>query len=90
MNIQNIPQLLGENEKIAEKIGDLILERILKKIYKKLNKQNKKKMEEIFTSGTSQEKDAFIEKYLPDFENDFLKELNGLMREVKKEALKKK
>ena len=89
MDTQNIFKLTEENEKIAEKIGDLILERIFKKIYKKLNKENKKKMEEIFTSGTSQEKDAFIEKYLSDFENVFLKELNRLMKEVKKEALKK-
>jgi hypothetical protein len=67
---------------VSKRVMNLALIRIYKKLHQKATEQEKKQMEEIFESGSEQEKENFIKKYLPDFEEVYKKELSKIVEEL--------
>ncbi len=69
-------------QKSAAKIFDLVMGRVFKSVYLKLNEDDKKKMEKVFLSGSDNEKEKFIKKYMPNFEEIFSQEVKKIGQEI--------
>jgi predicted adenine nucleotide alpha hydrolase (AANH) superfamily ATPase len=84
MKSQNfiIPQ---KQQEFSQRIMNLALGRIYKNLHSELKEKEKKEMEKIFETGTDEQKENFIKKYLPDFEKRYKKELAEIEKELENE-----
>ena len=74
---------------LSSRIFDLAVSRVLRRVYLSLNDKDKANMESILLSGSSNEKDKFIEKHIPDFKKLFEKEIKMIEKEIKAELEQK-
>ena len=77
-----------EEEKINSKIFDLVVGRVLKNVYLSLDSDKRKIMEDIFLSGTDEDREKFIKENVPNFEELFEKESKIIEKELELEVEK--
>ena len=77
-----------EEEKINSKIFDLVVGRVLKNVYLSLDSDKRKIMEDIFLSGTDEDREKFIKENVPNFEELFEKESKIIEKELELEIEK--
>jgi len=65
------------------KIFDLVMGRVFRSIYLGLDDEGSKEMERVFLSENDKEKEEFIKKYMPNFEELFNEEATKIAQEIK-------
>jgi hypothetical protein len=78
----NTNNLTPEQFDLNERIFNLVLNKVLQKVYKGLDEKGKKEMDGATASDDKNEKDKFIKKYVPDFQNIFKEELIKVSEEI--------
>jgi hypothetical protein len=75
-------------EKLNSRIFNLVIGRVLKKAYIGFDEEIKKDMDEVFHSGSDEQKAKFMEKNIPDFQVIFEAEAIKIGEELKLEIEK--
>jgi len=70
------------------RIFDLIITRVLKRAYLNLDENARKDIEKAFVSGSDEEKEGAVKKYIPNFEKLFEEEAKKIEEELKLEIAK--
>ena len=83
-----LENLTLEQTELSSRIFSLIIGRVLKRAYLGFNEQIKKEMDEVFMTGTEEEKTDFMEKKIPDFKNIFDEEAKKIEEALKLEIEK--
>jgi len=83
-----IRKLTPEQRKIGSEILGLISSRVFKRAYSGFDKKGKEEMGKVFSSGSNEEKDKFVQEYIPDFEKIFEEEALKIDEEIKSEIKK--
>lgn len=73
---------MEENIDLKLRIFNLVIGRLLKEVYLRCKEEDKKLMEETFSSGDLKEAERFIKKYIPDFQEIFAEESKKLKEEI--------
>lgn len=73
---------MTRQQEIYKRVMDLAIDRVFKGLHSRIGKEEKLHMEKVFESGTDEEKEKFIKKYLPDFESSYKDELEKLAKEL--------
>lgn len=74
-----------KKEELSERLMDLAIGRVFKSLHSKVSDKEKLIMEKIFESGSDEEKEKFMKKYLPNFESAYKDELVKLAEELSQE-----
>jgi len=82
---QFLKNLSSGQKKIGGKIFDLVVGRVFKRAYLGFDQKGKEEMEKVFSSGSNEEKDKFVQDYVPDFAKIFEEEVLKIDEEIKAE-----
>ena len=83
-----LDNLSDDQEYLNMRVFNLIIGRVLKIVYLGLSENDKENMEKVFLSGNDKEKEDFIKKYIPNFEEISGKEAQKVEEEIKLEIEK--
>ena len=87
-----LQDLSVEQEELSSRIFDLVVGRVLKRAYVNFDAQTKEEIGKIFSSNSvessSEEKENFIKKHIPNFEKLFEEEAKIIEEEIKAETEK--
>jgi hypothetical protein len=78
--LKNMPP---EFKKITERIMNLALENIFTEAYAKLDKESRERMEAVFKTGTDRQKTLAVRKYVSDFDQTYIKEVERISKKLK-------
>lgn len=84
----NIPIVTDEHQQLAERLLKLATRRALGRAYQGFSEEAKKEMEAVFGEKRNEEKEAFIQKQIPNFPELLQEELQQLEKEVEEEMKK--
>lgn len=83
MAVKQVQKLSEEENKLSFRIFNLAIKKVLKRAYLRLNAEDKKIFEDIFNSGSEEEKSVAIKNYIPDFIKLFEEEAEKIEKELK-------
>lgn len=83
-----LDNLSVEDSDLNSRIINLILGRVFKKVYVSLDEESRKQMENVFCSGSEEEKQAFIKNSIPNLKTLFKEEGKNIEQEIKEEIEK--
>lgn len=87
-NKKNFDELPESQKNLSLRIFDLITGRVLKRAYLNLDEKTRDDMDRIFASENDEEKEDFIKKNIPGFNNIFEEESKKIEAEIKTEIEK--
>lgn len=68
---------------LVKRISNLAIGRVFKRLHSLIPAQEKMAMEKVFESGSAKEKERFVKKYLPNFEQRYKEELAIVEDEIR-------
>ncbi len=83
-----LKNLTDQQEKLGLRIFDLVLGRVFKAVYARLDEAGKDYMGKVFLVGDDKQKNEFVEKFMPDFQELFNQEAKSIEVDLKEKIEK--